>query len=256
MFKNSYGQINISVFFDKRRPVETNKYPVKIRVRYKRERKDYITGKKLTIEDWGKLQFAKSIQFVKLRNEIQLSFSIIDKIVENLYREDSFSFSALNYRIGKCVTNTLNAAFTDKIETLKNDGAIGNMSNYQSALKSVEKFAGNKITFNSITVEWLRQFEKHLLNENKSYVTVSMYIRCIRAIYNDAKRAGTVKEIHYPFGKDKYDIPTGEGRKLALTMQQIKQVVNYSDGKEITERYRDLWFFSYLCNGINFGDLL
>jgi integrase len=43
---------------------------------------------------------------------------------------------------------------------------------------------------------------------------------------------------------------------LALTLQQIKSIVEYSDGKEATERYRDLWFFSYLCNGINFNDML
>jgi integrase len=39
-------------------------------------------------------------------------------------------------------------------------------------------------------------------------------------------------------------------------MQQIKAVVNYTDGNPTTEKYRDLWFFSYLCNGINFADML
>ena len=32
--------------------------------------------------------------------------------------------------------------------------------------------------------------------------------------------------------------------------------MNYSDGLETTERYRDLWFFMYLCNGINTADLV
>jgi integrase len=39
-------------------------------------------------------------------------------------------------------------------------------------------------------------------------------------------------------------------------MQQIKTLVTYTDGSESTEHYRDLWFFSYLCNGINFADLI
>jgi integrase len=43
---------------------------------------------------------------------------------------------------------------------------------------------------------------------------------------------------------------------MALTLQQIKSVVTYSDGTAATEKYRDMWFFSYLCNGINFADLL
>lgn len=58
------------------------------------------------------------------------------------------------------------------------------------------------------------------------------------------------------FGKGKYEIPTGKGRKLALTLQQIKQIISYTDGAEATEHYRDLWFFSYLCNGININDML
>jgi hypothetical protein len=63
-------------------------------------------------------------------------------------------------------------------------------------------------------------------------------------------------EKQYPFGHGKYEIPTGQGRKLALTLQQIKTLVTYTDRSEATEHYRDLWFFSYLCNGINFADLI
>ncbi|KAA6349218.1 hypothetical protein EZS27_003329 [termite gut metagenome] len=43
---------------------------------------------------------------------------------------------------------------------------------------------------------------------------------------------------------------------MALTLQQIKSIVTYSDGRQATEKYRDMWFFSYLCNGINFADML
>jgi integrase len=170
--------------------------------------------------------------------------------------EGSFSFDTLNVRLGKAVTDTVNTAFTAKIEQLEKDGAIGNMLNYRTAIRSIEHFASSRIAFDSITVEWLKRYEKHLLGEGKSYVTVSMYIRCLRAIMNEAKKTGILKENQYPFGEGKYKIPVGKGRKLALPLQQIKAIKNYSDGKETTERYRDLWFFSYLCNGINFGDML
>jgi integrase len=65
-----------------------------------------------------------------------------------------------------------------------------------------------------------------------------------------------IKEAQYPFGKGKYEIPIGNGRKMALTLQQIKQIISFTDGTEATEHYRNLWFFSYLCNGINVNDLL
>tara|TARA_R110002050_G_scaffold299309_1_gene464518 strand:- start:343 stop:789 length:447 start_codon:yes stop_codon:yes gene_type:complete len=73
---------------------------------------------------------------------------------------------------------------------------------------------------------------------------------------NDALSLGMIKENQYPFGHGKYEVPTGQGRKMALSLQQIKTLISYSDGSEATEHYRDLWFFSYFCNGINFPDLV
>jgi len=256
MFNSAHGGITVSTFFDTRRAVVGEKYPVKIRVRHKRDRRDYVTGKKLTIDEWNRLPDTKSVKFIGIRSEIQASFKIIDDIALELFRADSFTFDALNNRLSKGTSHTLNTAFKAKIDTLRNDGAISNMWIYQSAIKSIVLFAGEKVSFSDITVDWLKRYEKHLSDKGKSFVTVSIYIRSIMALMNEAKRAGMIKEAQYPFGKNRYEIPTGEGRKLALTLQQVKAVVTYTDGRETTERYRDLWFFSYLCNGINFTDLL
>ncbi len=94
-----------------------------------------------------------------------------------------------------------------------------------------------------------------MLDQGRTYTTIGLYLRAIRVLINDAKRYDVIKESQYPFGKGKYEIPTGFGRKLALTLPQIKSIVNYA-GNPVTEKYRDLWFFSYLCNGINFTDLI
>ena len=119
----------------------------------------------------------------------------------------------------------------------------------------VEKFGGNKISFDTITIDWLKRYERFLLKD-KNHTTVGMHMRAIRAIMNEAKKAGVIKDSQYPFGKDKYEIQTGAGRKKALTLQEIGKIVRFSDGNETTERYRDLWFFMYLCNGINTADLV
>ncbi len=39
-------------------------------------------------------------------------------------------------------------------------------------------------------------------------------------------------------------------------MEQIKQIFHYSDGRETTDKYRDLWLFVYMCNGINVADIV
>ena len=50
---------------------------------------------------------------------------------------------------------------------------------------------------------------------------MGMRMRAIRAIMNEVKKAGAIKEIHYPFGKDKYEIQSVEAKKKALSLQQI-----------------------------------
>lgn len=81
-------------------------------------------------------------------------------------------------------------------------------------------------------------------------------MRHLRAILNEAKRLGSIKDAQYPFGRGRYEIQAGEGRKLALTLEQIGQIANYEDGTEATAKYRDYWLFLYLCNGINVADFV
>ena len=199
----------------------------------------------------------KNKSLSEIRQDLENSFSFIKKIVEPLVNEHEFTFDALNLRLGKGFgNNTLGTAFQAKIESLLSENRIGSYNYYSDTLKAIEDFAGKNIPFEYITVTWLKKFEKHLLDTGRNYTTIGMRCRAIRSIMNEALTSGIIREKQYPFGRGKYEIPTGQGRKLALTLQQIKTLVTYSDGSEATEHYRDLWFFSYLCNGINFADLV
>ncbi|MDR1742306.1 MAG: site-specific integrase [Dysgonamonadaceae bacterium] len=248
--------ITVAAMLDNRRETKSGAFPVKIRVTYKRDRKYYSTGKNLTVSEWERLDKTRNSDLLCVKKDLQISYEKILEVVQTLENEGMFSFDALNMRLGKGLTDTLNTAFKTKIETLVEAGAIGNSITYQCAYRYLEKYGGTNIHFEAITVDWLRKYEKAMLADGKSYTTISMYIRSIRTIFNEAKNAGKIKEAQYPFGKGKYEIPVGNGRKMALTLQQIKQIISFSDGTEATEHYRDLWFFSYLCNGININDLL
>lgn len=248
--------ISVASILDNRRTNKTGCYPVKIRITYKRDRKYYSTGKSLSVDDWEKLEKTKNTELLCIKKDLQISFDKVKEVVQSLENEGNFSFDLLNARLGKCINDTLNSAFSAKIDSLNEAGAVGNSITYSCALKYLEKYAGEKIAFDSITADWLKKYEKTMLDEGKSYTTISMYIRSIRTLFNEMKNAGIIKEAQYPFGKGRYEVPTGKGRKLALTLQQIKQIISYTDGAEATEHYRDLWFFSYLCNGININDML
>jgi integrase len=256
MFKYSKDGVSILTVHDTRKKKKSGLFPVKIQVVNNRIQRYYSTGKELSIEDWQVLPSTKSMKLIAVRSDIKNSFEKIQSVVHRLVEEEKFTFETLNAYLGKCVSDTLNIAFENKIVELFENNQIGSYIYYKDVLKSVERFAGNKIQFSAITVDWLKRYEQHMLKLGRSYTTIGMYCRAIRCIINQARKAGIIKESQYPFGVGKYEIPTGQGRKLALTLHQIKSIVNYSDGTETTEKYRDLWFFSYLCNGINFADLL
>ena len=256
MFNYANSGVTVSSILDNRRATNDNLYPIKIRVTFQRIRKYYSTGKYLKSEAWEKLPDTKSKKMLSIRFDIQNTFDIVKDTVQGLLYEGGFSFEALNSRLNKSPSDTLNAGFKIKIQALLDNEQVGTHLFYQDAFKSVESYGGENISYTAVTVDWLKCYEKYMLKLGRAYTTIGMYCRAIRSIINEAKRAGIIKENQYPFGNGKYEIPTGIGRKLALTLQQIKSVAYYTDGKETTEKYRDMWFFSYLCNGINFADML
>ena len=254
MYNYSKDGITVSSILDDRKENKNGSYPVKIRVTFKRVRKYYSTGKMLSVDDWGRLPNTRSHELGEIRKDLENSFSLVKANVIALAEKGEFTFDALNVRLSRNAGDTINAAFQVKIDSLLKEERIGTMLYYDNILKNVEKFGGKQIPFDYITVDWLRRFEKFLLKD-KNHTTVGMHMRAIRAMMNLARKSGAIKESQYPFGKDRYEIKTGEGRKKALTLEQIAQILKYEDGKD-TERYRDIWFFMYLCNGINTADLV
>ena len=109
--------------------------------------------------------------------------------------------------------------------------------------------------FSDITSDWLKGYHKHLEKEKKQDTTISINMRALKAIINEGIRKGVVSQMQYPFGEDKYQIPTGEGKKTALTTSQLMDVFNSPLAAQ-DEKWRDIFIFSFYCNGANIGDIL
>ncbi len=153
------------------------------------------------------------------------------------------------------------AAIESKASALREDGRISTAITYECTLNSLKDFTGKeKYLFGDLTVKFLKGYEKWMLARTVgkkklrhiSRTTVSMYLRCLKAIFNEKAPEETV----YPFGKGKYMIPSWNHNKRALTQADVAKIAGYSviDGT-MEHRSRDLWLFSYLCNGINFKDI-
>lgn len=256
MFYYSKDGITIATILDDRRITKEGLAPVKIRVTYQRVRKYYPTGQKLLRNEWESLNVTKSRALLKVRQDIENSFDIVKKAVEALAYDSLFTFDALNTRLSKGVDGSLCDAIRAKVELLRAEERIGTAMYYNNILKTIIRFTGDATPITGVTIDWVKRLDRFMRGNNNSSTTIGMTMRGIRAILNDAKRAGVIKETQYPFGRGKYEIQSGAGRKMALSMEQIGAIARYEDGTDATAKYRDYWLFMYLCNGINVADMI
>ena len=81
-----------------------------------------------------------------------------------------------------------------------------------------------------------------------------------RTLINQAIREGILRRRDYPFGKPKnglYAIPVGNNTKKALTIDQIKTIIDHEINEDNRkEMARDFWLLSFYCGGINAADML
>lgn len=264
MFNFSINGVTVATVRDGRRKTDTDLCPIRIRVTYRRQQIYYSTGFKMNSSDWGKLKESKSKMFVDIRESLGKVFEITKLHIQDMGEKNTFSFDSLEKRLGSATGDTINTAFQNKIANLYKNKKISTGDWYKNTLRNIELFAGNNIKYHKINADWLRSFHQFLLLEDvqkkvnpKSLTSISMFMRALRAIINEAKEVGVIKEADYPFGSDKgkYEIPEPIGRAMALTLKQVGLIVKLECENNAMSRSRDYWFFSYLCNGANITDI-
>jgi len=145
------------------------------------------------------------------------------------------------------------AVYNEIIKECREDERSGSATSYESSMKALLKFDPH-ISFRLLTPRFLRDFQDYFLKMGNSLTSVGIYLRQLRAVYNRAIADKIISQEEYPFTQ--YNIPGGYNKKKALTNNEIKKILNYEPSNSLEERALDFWKLSYLCNGINIGDLL
>lgn len=256
MIKVVKNGVVVSVLLDTRTVNKEGTYPVKIKVYFQGKPKYYPTGICMsTKEELEEVLESKSKKNIEIQDIIGKELSRILKNVDILVERGTFSFSNLNNMLGKNIGGSLNKMISAKIKELENEEKFGTSAFYKGTLSLLKRYMKHDVPINEVTVEWLNGLEKFIL-KTANQTTVAMNMRNIRAIMNIAKQVGVIRESDYPFGRGKYQIKEGSGKKKALNKKQLKAIAEYSDGSMTTEFYRDLWLFIYFCNGLNVADLI
>lgn len=255
--------ISANIRLDTRRERANKTFPTKLEIYFKGAKKRYNLKVYFSIEDWEKANTPKlkDQQIKALKSKIDIEKAKAMSIIEDL--KDDFSFSNFEkFYLNK--PQKINTSKEDVYEQIKNlskklhkNDQISYSESFDSTLYSLKKFTP-KLTFNELTPSFFTEFEKWMISEGKSLTTIGFYVRNIRVLYNMAIQEGAAKRENYPFGmarSGKYEIPIGAKPKKALPEVVIKRIAELQIQDEKMERARDLWLFSFICNGMNIVDI-
>lgn len=231
------------------------KQPVQLRIIYNRRPKYYTLPYSVCEEDFNKIlngQVRGELHDLRIR-----MLDIEGKANDILKSLDPFSLTQFETRLfrPRADHNNVYRYLQEQIDQARDTERISSKGMSECSMNSFKAFnKSQSFTFDDITVEWLKAYERFMLRSN-SPTTIGMYLRCLRVVFNKAIRDGIVTRDQYPFGKGKYEIPTSRNFKKALDKDEIKRIIEYQPEPGSREEWaRDMWLFSYLCNGINTKD--
>ncbi len=203
----------INTFLDQRRPKKNNTYPVKLTLYYQGIKKRYNTGINVTTEQWNKLN-AKTTRdetVKKLKERLDFAMKKAKSIIDEDISEFTFESFERFFKTKKSDLNNVITSHSLYAEKLKREKRFGSAYSYEASLFTLKKFINqrNFLSFDEVTEDFLRRYEKWMLSEGKSSTTVGIYMRNLRVLYNMAISYRIIKVVKYPFGKNKYQIPNG-----------------------------------------------
>ena len=255
----------INVFLDTRRELKNHKYPVKLRVftPYPRKQKLYQTDFEFT-----ESEFKSVWETLKPRNEVKDKRaeiqSLITKAEETAKGLETFTFEEFEKVLYQKSGEPENVfyQYDSIIKQYKANNQIGTASSYDLSQKSIKSFLKDTtgkdheiLRFREITPLWLNRYEIFMEEKGKSQTTTGIYLRPLRAIFNTAIAEGIIKVKHYPFGKNKYEIPQAKAVKKSLDRSQLKQLFEAEPMTPEQTKAKDFFFFLFNTAGMNVKDL-
>lgn len=280
----------VSLYHDTRRALTSGenagKFPVTVRVDFRSigfRQINYPTGIYLSEKE-----FERAISETPGRKLHDISLELLEfKAKAKQIIKDSPAINPDLFELfftGKAVRSAnVEALFKLHIEKFDKAGQIKSRDSYSSAMHSILDFADGQqcekcsmwingkrmekecphnrkekeessgLLLNNIDVDFLESYESWMVKaQGNSITTVGIYLRNVRAVFNDAiDEKKVISRELYPFGKKKYRIPTGENIKKAMPDSAKTALLKYKPENESESEALDFWKFSYYCNGMN-----
>ncbi|MCE7071976.1 site-specific integrase [Dyadobacter sp. CY327] len=203
----------------------------------------------------------------------------VQRIIATL--DDKFTFESFQAKLDfnepskKQVHTDMLAALQQRIAELSDLEKHSREKIFIAAHGSLARFAVHAgltssskpmVPFSIVTTDFLKSYEKYMLEKGGTHrhrktakpvsmTTIAYYTNCFSEVLRRAVDQGVITQQEFPIGGKGYKIPKGRKPKKALASDVIIKLMTYESKKSNRMFGRDMWLFSYLCNGVNFADI-
>lgn len=246
----------ISLYLDTRREKKGGLYPLKVNIRHKGK---FLlsTGFSVTPDKWTGSEFTNKVENYKTKNaSLRKLLNDIENTIFRLEMDGKLKDmpdKVLKGILEKCLPGFVSEKTKLFIDYLSDFIDLkekpGTKTVYTTTLNKILEF-DRTCTFDTMTLDWLRRFEKWMKDSGMKTNAYAIHLRNIRAVFNYAidEEITTL----YPFRK--FKIKKEETAKRCLTPEQVALLRGYGC-EEHQKRYRDIFMLMFYLIGINAVDL-
>lgn len=253
----------IKVVLRKGRKLKDGRYPLAIRLTHNKKVKYIFTPYSALEKEWN----GKYPVFLNNKHPNQLELNeyfnlLYSKAIDHQLKFEKsgrpYTVLELHQNITrKSSSKTFFGLSEEIINNMIKAGRIGSAETSRTAINAVKRFSkGKDFHFETINYQWLKDFETYHDSRSNKAVSLSVYLRSIRSIYNTAIRQDIISESYYPFGRNKYTIPTGPVRKRAISKEDIIKIEKLELEKDsYLWHAKNYFLFSFYTMGMNWMDI-
>lgn len=265
-------------------------YAVALRVTHERKQKYYAISTliinsslpfKCSTNDWiaasaednGLGRFRKSFEKFKECNEVLRQKLHDARRILKRYEDNNIMFSFPLFEadlkdkpfvsVAEKQTTTFGISINDyyehQIKILEEQGRVGLAGLYLEVQNILKKFKPNGL-LTDVNIRFLESLEYWMRNTrgNKD-TTISVKMRNLQRVINQAIEDKLFKQENYPFGERKYSINkrlNSKTKKIAITLDKIGKLRNLKlEPNSALHLAQQMFLFSYYSRGMNFIDM-
>ena len=253
--------MEIGVILDRRSVNKQGKHPVKFRFYNSGKAVHIATNLFAFLGEFDELNLfslaKKETREHHRRNNIYLINEIdrANKLYDDLRRKGQSNISAERFKELFIKANNEQSgtiSFDNHFQSFIDEKTERTKNIYQTTYNKLKSIFGKEIYFDDVDFSFLQKFESELIKRGNSVNTISIDMRNIRAVFNDAAKKKLVSRDLYPFYD--YKIKNEETEYRAIPVDKLKKLFAYS-GTDSENWARDVAKLMFYLIGINATDL-